>query len=137
MKTKIAQFILFSATLTAAVSAQTKPTLSPEQVTKLAAIKADTERRALPYAMQMASATKQIFENMLADKENQHLRGKLHKDLHRAAGHLLDIKGDSFRAGIAVLTADQKRLVREAIQQPGSASDLSEVIEKLFTVPGK
>jgi hypothetical protein len=114
--------------------AQTAPQLSAEQLIALKQVKTDSEKKALPFAMDLAVTAKAIYENMLAEKEDQQKRRKLNVKLHNAAGHLLDIKGESFRRSLAILTAEQKQLVRTEMNKPGAPVDLSEVIAKVFGI---
>lgn len=108
------------------------PKLTPEQETALAKVKSNSEKKAAPIAMQLATTTKKIFANMLSTKEDQRLRIKLSKDLHRYAGQLLDIKGQSYRDTVAVLTPIQKGVVLEELKKTGNSEDLVEIIGRAF-----
>jgi len=106
--------------------------LSPAQIDQLKTVKASLEKKAAPAALGLAATAKKVYANMLADKEDQKLRKKLNKDLHRYAGELLNIKGQSFRETLAVLTPQQKKLVLAELQKPDAPGDLSEAVEKVF-----
>lgn len=117
--------------------AQTTSTLSPQQVESLKKLKTETEKTAAPYALKLAETAKQIYANMLSDKEDQKLRKRLAKDLHFYTAKLLDIRGDSYRAALAILTPDQRQLVRDEIKTPGAPMDIAEVIARVFKLSDK
>lgn len=135
MKVLISLFALFI--FVSIGSAQTKSSLSPKQVEALKKLKTDTEKTAAPYALKLAETAKRIYANMLSEKEDQSLRKRLAKDLHLYTAKLLDIRGDSYRAALAVLTPDQRRLVRDELKKPGAPMDIAEIIAKVFNLSGK
>ena len=128
---KLLTITLFVLATAIGISAQDNK-LSPAQIDQLKAVKANLEKQAAPAALGLATTAKKIYVNMLADKEDQKLRKKLTKDLHRYAGELLNIKGQSFRDTLAVLTPIQKKLVLAEMQKPDAPGDLSEAVEKVF-----
>ena len=69
---------------------------------------------------------------MLSDKENETLRQKLNTHLHQMAGQMLDIKGQSFRRMIAILTPDQRSLLRAEAQKPTATSNVADLIDRVF-----
>src|SRR2546429_5342064 len=91
--------------------APAKIPLTAAQLAEFQKIKTDTENKAVPLAIDLGGIAKQIYANMLADKEDQQLRRQLNKRLHLTAGRLLDIKGQSFRDMIALLTHAQKEIL--------------------------
>ena len=95
-------------------------------------IKTESEKQAAPLAMQLAAVAKQIYENMLSDKENQKLRRRLSHQMNEIAGKLLAIEGQSIRDTVAVLTPEQKRTLRDEMRKPGAPADLTELISKLL-----
>lgn len=133
---KLLTVVLFIAACAGAVSAQDNR-LSPVQLESLKTIKLRIEKQAAPAALGLALTAKKIYANMLADKEDQRLRKKLNKDLHRYAGQLLDLKGRSFRETLAILTPEQKKLVLAELQKPGAQGDLSEVVDRVFGITTK
>ena len=128
---KLLTLILFVLIAALGIAAQDNK-LSAAQIDQLKAVKAGLEKKAAPAALGLAATAKKIYANMLADKEDQKLRKQLNKDLHRFAGQLLDIKGQSFRETLAVLTPGQKKLVLAEMQKPDAPGDLSEAVEKVF-----
>ena len=108
------------------------PKLTPEQITAMEKIKTEAEKHSAPIALQLAETTKKIFANMLSAHENQKLRAQLSKDLHKFAGQLLDIKGQSYRDTLAVLTPIQKELVLAEMKKPVAPADLAEIIGRTF-----
>jgi Spy/CpxP family protein refolding chaperone len=126
-------FLIFAfLACTGTMSGQTATTLSPQQIEALKAVKMKTEQQAAPYARKMAATIKAIYDNMLSAHEDQRLRRKLAAELHRNAGKLLDLKGQSFRDSLAVLTPEQRQTIREALKKPDAPSDIGELIEKTF-----
>ena len=129
---------LFALLIMANVSAaQTTASLSPQQVEALKKVKVDTEKAAAPYAMKLAETAKQIYANMLSDKEDQKLRKRLAKQLHLYTAKLLDIRGESYRAALNVLTPDQRQLVRDELKKPGAPTDIADIIVKTFGLSDK
>ena len=107
-------------------------TLTSEQIEALKAVKVRSERKAAPLALRLAATARKIYDNMLADREDQALRRKLEGELERIAGKLLAIKGQSIREMVSVLTPEQKKLLKTEMRRPGAPADLSELIAKLF-----
>lgn len=123
--------LVFMLTSVIAVAAQDNK-LTPEQLEHLGIIKNETEKRAARVALSLAATARKIYANMLAEKEDPKLRKSLARDLHKYAGELLDIKGQSFRDALAVLTPAQRQLVREEMKKPDAPADLGEAIERVF-----
>lgn len=115
-----------------AVPGQNSTTLSSKQIGELKAINARSEKRAAPYAARMAATVKRIYSNMLSTHEDQMLRRRLAAQLHSYAGMLLDIRGESYRRSLAVLTPAQRAVVREALKKPDAPTDIGELIDKTF-----
>lgn len=120
-----------------AASVQSDARLSEAQLRAIKSIQSASERKAGPLALRLAMTAKRIYENMLADRENQALRRRLSRELHEAAAALLSIKGQSVRDVIGVLTPEQKRLVRTEMRKPGAPGDLMEVIARTFNISDK
>ena len=117
--------------------AATMRQLSEAQLRAIKAIRRESEKRAAPLALRVASATKHIYGNMLADKEDQALRRKLSAQMNQAVVALLAIKGQSIRDVIAVLTPAQKQLVKSEMRKPGAPGDLTELMARVFSLPDK
>jgi exonuclease VII large subunit len=109
--------------------------LSEAQRQALKSVKTEGEKRAAPLAVQLAATVKQIYENMLSEKEDEALRLRLSKEMDETMSKLLAVKGQSVREMVAVLTPAQKQIVREEMRKPGAPGDLSELIERLFSAP--
>lgn len=113
------------------------PRLSPAQLKAIKSIRAESEKKAAPLALQLAAVVKRIYENMLSEKEDAVLRRRLGKEMDRIAAQLLAIKGQSIRETVGVLTPEQRSLVRDEMRKPGAPADLSELIARIFGVPEK
>ena len=111
--------------------------LSAEQVERLKAVKADFATRAATPALDLAATATRIYENMLSDQEDQKLRRRLESDLHKHGRTIINLKGESFRAMLAVLTTAQKQLVRKEMLLASGPADLGEIIEKTFGLKEK
>ena len=144
MKIRLTVFLLLAlASFAAQTAAAQTPSpagaaaqpLSEAQRQAMKSIKTESEKKAAPLAAQLAATAKQIYENMLSDKEDEALRQKLDKELNETAGKLLAIKGQSIREMVGVLAPAQKQFVREEMRKPGAPGDLSELIERLFNSP--
>jgi Holliday junction resolvasome RuvABC DNA-binding subunit len=110
--------------------------LSEAQIDSLKQIRSDSEKKAAPLALELASTVKQVYENVLSDRENQRLRHRLDRRLHAIAAQLLTIKGQSIRDSVNVLTPDQKQLLKDEMRKPSAPGDLMELIGKVFSVSG-
>lgn len=108
------------------------PSLSEEQKKSLMAIKVESEKKAAPIALRFAGIVKRIYENMLADKPNPRLRAKLDAEMKETGWQLLMIKGQSMFDAVAVLTPEQKRILKAEMMKPGAPADMGELIEKTF-----
>lgn len=126
-----------SAFAAAQETAAAKYPLSAAQLSAFKTVKAETEKKAAPVALELAETAKKIFANMLADREDQQLRRKLNKQLHSTAGRLLDLKGMSFREMLATLTPDQKQIVRTEMVKPGAPIDIGDLVDQIFAISGK
>ena len=113
-------------------AAAPKHTLSQEQLAALKKINAEVTNQAAPLAIELTATAKEIVANMLSDKEDQALRQKLNTHLHQMAGQMLDLKGQSFRRMIAILTPEQRSLLRAEAQKPTATSDLADLIDRIF-----
>ena len=134
---KITLLLIAIIILTVAASAQTATTataLSPQQMEALKAVKMKTEKASGPYAAKLAVTVKKIYDNMLSEHEDQRLRKKLARDLHLYTGKLLDIRGQTYRDTLAVLTSEQRQTLREALKNPDAPQDIGELIEKTFSL---
>ena len=146
MKNRLTILFLLALASATAVTAQTPAgaenkaaahPLSEAQVQAIKSIRAANERKAAPFALQLAAAAKQVYENMLSEKENAALRRRLSREMDEAVVKLLNIKGQSIREMVGVLTPAQKQLLRDEMRKPGAPGDLSELIAKLFNLPEK
>ena len=121
--------------------AQSKPdaahTLSEAQREAIKRIQVESEKRAAPAALRLAGIVSRIYENMLADKPDEGLRTKLSAEMKEAAWELLEIKGQSIRDTVNLLTPEQKQLVKGEMRKPGAPADLSEVIARTFKLDEK
>ena len=146
MKVKLTLFLLcaFACVAATTATAQTPSgvggggashTLSEAQRQAIKSIKAEGEKKAAPLALQLAATAKQIYENMLSEKEDEALRLRLSKEMDETLLKIVALKGQSIRDTVAVLTPAQRQLVREEMRKPGAPGDLSELIEKFFNAP--
>lgn len=145
----VVSFLLFILTsvVVSTVGAQTRPganslpgarhPLSESQLRAIKSIRSESEKKAAPLAMRLGATAMQIYENLLADEEDEQLRGRLTKEMDEVVVGLLSIKGQSIRDMVKVLTAEQKQLIRGEMTKPGAPGDLSELIVKVFGVPEK
>ncbi len=111
--------------------------LSEAQLQAIKSIRAESEKKAAPVALRLAATVRQIYENMLAEKPDEGLRGRLSREMREETWELLSIKGESIREVVNALTPEQKRLVRDEMAKRGAPADLTEVVWRVFKVPGK
>ena len=93
---------------------QTNSTLSASALTEaqtkaLAQIRADSEKKAAPVALRLASISKQVYDNMLSDREDEQRRRRLARKINKSMLELERIKGQAIREMIAVLSPAQKK----------------------------
>lgn len=124
-----------------APAASNKPDVSPHltaaQLQTIESIRAESKKKAAPFALRLASAAKQIYENMLSEHEDEALRQRLSGEMNEVVVELLAIKGRSIRDMVRVLTPEQKKFVKSEMQKLGAPDDLSELIVRMFKVPGE
>lgn len=113
------------------------PRLSPAQLQAIKSVRAESEKKAAPLALRLATVAKQIYENMLSEREDAALRRKLSREMDGVATQLLAIKGQSIRGMVRVLTPEQRSFVRSEMRKPDAPGDLSELITRVFSVPEK
>ena len=113
------------------------PPLSEEQKKSLKGIKVESEKKAAPIALRFAGIVRQVYENMLADKPDKKLRAKLDAEMKETGWELLMIKGQSMFDAVAVLTPEQKRILKAEMMKPGAPADMGELIEKTFKLADK
>ena len=106
--------------------------LTDAQTRQMLAIKKDAEEKAGPAAARVAEVTKRIYDNMLADKPDEALRAKLSGEMRDAVWALLEIKGQSIRDAVAVLTPVQRMQLKAEMGKAGAPGDLSELIGRMF-----
>lgn len=120
---------------TVSTPTQAKPVLSEAQLKRMQEIRTAAAKKAAPVALMLAATVKQIYENMLADKEDDALRQKLDKQLNEIGSQILAVKGQSIRDMVGVLTPEQKQFVKTELAKPGATGDLGEMIERVFNLP--
>ncbi len=114
-----------------------KPQLTEAQLQAIKSIRSESEKRAAVPALRLASTVKQIYDNMLAEKEDEALRQTLDRELDEVAVVLLAIKGQSIREMVRVLTPEQKQLLKSEMMKPDAPADLSELIARVFNIAEK
>jgi hypothetical protein len=112
-----------------------EPRLSESQRQTIKDIQIKAAKRAAPIALQLAHTARRVYENMLRDREDQRLRVRLDAEMHKVAGELLTIKGQSIRDVLRVLTPEQRKLVRTEMVKPGAPADLMELLVRIFKIP--
>jgi Spy/CpxP family protein refolding chaperone len=118
-------------------AAAARPSLTAAQKQALQAIDDEAKKKAAPVALRFAKIVKDIYENMLADQPDEDLRAKLANEMKESTWELLSIKGQAIRDSVAVLTPEQKQILRTEMAKPGAPSDLTEVIGKTFRPASK
>lgn len=118
-------------------AAEAGPRLSPAQLQAVKAIRTESAKRAAPLALRLATVAKQIYANMLSEREDAVLRRKLSREMNNVAAQLLAIKGQSIRDIVKVLTPEQRSLIRNEMRKPDAPGDLAELIARVFNVPEK
>ena len=113
------------------------PALTEAQKQALQAIDDDAKKKAMPMALRLAAVVKEIYENMLADQPDEDLRARLANEMKEATWDLLSVKGQAIRDSVALLTPEQKQLVRTEMSKPEAPADLLEVLGKIFKPAGK
>jgi Spy/CpxP family protein refolding chaperone len=122
--------ILNSAALTAA-SPPPSPrarTLSEAQKNAMRSIQAESERQSVPVAQKLGETLRSVYANLLSDKPDAALDRKLDGEIKETAGQLLSIKSRSIRDIVALLTPEQKTLVRSEFGKTGVPDDPIDLI---------
>ena len=112
-------------------------TLSESQKQTIKRIQDESGKRAAPIALKFAAVVRKLYEDMLAEKPDEKLRGRLDTEMKEATWELLAIKGQSIRETVKVLTPVQKQRIRSEMRKPGAPADLSDVIAQEFHLTAK
>jgi len=108
--------------------------LTAAQVQAIRAVRTRAEKKAAPLAQRLADTARLIYENLLSDKEDEALRQRLEREMDKIVVDLVAIKGQSIREMVAVLTQDQKKLLKVEMKKPDAPTDLSELILRIFKI---
>ena len=111
--------------------------LTDAQLKSIKSIQIKAAKLAVPLGLHLALVTRKVYENMLREKEDVKLRAQLSADMHKTAGELLTIKGQSIREVLRVLTPEQRRLIKTEMGKPDAPADLMELIVRAFNIPEK
>jgi Spy/CpxP family protein refolding chaperone len=111
--------------------------LSEAQKQAIKSIRSESEKKAAPFALELAATAKKIYENMLAEKPDEQLRARLAQEMNEIVVKILSIKGQSIRDMVGVLTPEQKQLIRREMRKPDAPGDLTDLIVRTFKIPEK
>lgn len=130
----LSSILFLNAAVLAAASPATAPvrTLSETQKNAMRSIQAESERQSAPIAQKLRETLRTVYGNLLSDKPDPSLDRKLDGAIKETADQLLSIKSQSIRDMVALLTPDQKKLVRSELGKPGAPDDLIDLIVGLL-----
>ncbi len=120
----------------ASPAAPSVPALSDAQMTAIASLRGESEKKATLIAVQLAAVVQKIYDNNLADSPNETLRVSLDNEMKDLVWQLLQSKGDTMWAAYRLLTPEQKQIVKADIAKPRAPGDLPDVMDLIVKTFG-
>lgn len=109
--------------------------LSDEQKRALQSILTKSKLAAAPLALMGAAGAKEFDENVLAETPDAASGERATKQLLDSLAGLAQLRLQAIRDVVALLTPEQKRLLRAEMSKPGTPTALLEVLARVFKLP--
>ena len=121
----------------AAVKAEDAPKypLSEEQKRAIQSIIAKGKVEGAALALAGAQGAKEFDENVLAEAPSAESDRKATKQLLDSLRGVAELRLEVIREVVALLTPEQKRLLREEMSKPGTPTALLDVLRRVFKLP--
>jgi hypothetical protein len=158
MKTRLIALLFALAVATCGASAQTRKTKPRARVKTASAARAepavspkyplsDEQKRAIQSLLAKGKAegavlglagvqgAKEFDENVLSETPSAEADAKATKRLLDSLAGLAELRLELIREVVALLTPEQKRLLREEMSKPGAPTALLDVLRRVFKLP--
>lgn len=119
----------------AAVADAPKYPLSEEQKRAIHSIIAKSKAEGAVLGLAGAQGAKEFDENILSESPSTEADAKATKRLLDALAGVAELRLEAIREVVALLTPEQKRLLREEMSKPGTPTALLDVLKRVFKLP--
>ncbi|MFL6255788.1 MAG: hypothetical protein ACJ74T_12315 [Pyrinomonadaceae bacterium] len=109
--------------------------LSDEQKRAIQSILAKSKLVGAPLALLGAEGAKEFDENVLAESPDAALDERATKQLLDSLAGVARLRLQTIKDVVALLTPEQKRLLRAEMSKPGTPTALLEVLARVFKLP--
>lgn len=124
-----------------AAPARAEPALSPkyplseEQKRAIQSLLAKGKAEGAVLGLAGAQGAKEFDENVLSETPSAEADAKAAKRLLDSLAGLAELRLELIRRVVALLTPEQKRLLREEMSKPGAPAALLDVLSRVFKLP--
>lgn len=112
-----------------------KHPLSDEQKRAIRSILTKSKLEGAPLALLGAEGAKEFDENVLSETPSAESDEKASKKLFDGLAGVAALRLQTIRDVVALLTPEQKRLLRDEMSKPGTPTALLEVLARVFKLP--
>jgi hypothetical protein len=119
----------------AGVADAPKYPLSEEQKRAIHSIIAKSKAEGAVLGLAGAAGAKEFDENVLSETPGTEADAKATKKLLDALAGVAELRLETIREVVALLTPEQKRLLREEMSKPGTPTALLDVLKRVFKLP--
>ena len=119
----------------AEVSDAPKYPLSDEQKRAIQSIIGKSKAEGVVIGLAGAQAAKEFDDNVLSETPGADADAKAAKRLLDSLAGLAELRLETIREVVALLTPEQKRLLREEMSKPGAPAALLDVLRRVFKLP--
>ncbi len=119
----------------AGVADAPKYPLSEEQKRAIHSIIAKSKAEGAVLGLAGAQGAKEFDENVLSESPNTEADAKATKKLLDALAGVAELRLEAVREVVALLTPEQKRMLREEMSKPGTPTALLDVLKRVFKLP--
>jgi hypothetical protein len=109
--------------------------LSEEQKRAIRSILMKSKLEGIPLALLGAQGAKEFDENILLETPSAESDQKASKKLLDGLAGVAELRLQTIRDVVALLTPEQKRLLRAEMAKPGTPTALLEVLARVFKLP--
>lgn len=109
--------------------------LSDEQRSAIRSIISKSKAEGAVLGLAGAQGAKEFDDNVLSESPSAESDRKAAKRLLDSLAGLAELRLETIREVVAVLTPEQKRLLREEMSKPGAPAALLEVLARVFKLP--
>jgi hypothetical protein len=134
-KTKARARVKTAAAARAEPAAAPKYPLSDEQKRAIQSLLAKGKAEGAVLGLAGAQGAKEFDENVLSETPSAEADAKATKRLLDSLAGLAELRLELIREVVALLTPEQKRVLREEMSKPGAPTALLDVLKRVFKLP--